>query len=143
MNRENQKKSYQKGYYKTHACDEIFTCRFCGREVIPTGAGTMHRNHCPNCLCSVHLDIEPGDRAADCGGLMEPIAVWVRKNGEWALVHRCRACGALSSNRIAADDNPLKLMSLALKPVALPPFPLEKLKEMAARMGGEGELRFL
>ena len=37
---------------------------------------------------------------------MEPIAVWVRKNGEWAIIHRCKICGALSSNRIAADDNP-------------------------------------
>lgn len=38
----------------------------------------------PNCLSSLHLDIEPGDREADCGGIMEPVGVWVRKNGEWA-----------------------------------------------------------
>lgn len=142
MNRENKRKAYQKDYYKTHACNETFTCRFCGREVIPTGAGSAHRNHCPNCLCSVHLDNEPGDRAADCGGLMEPVAVWVRKNGEWAVIHRCRICGALSSNRIAADDNPLKLMSLALKPITSPPFPLEKLEELTAMMGGDGELKY-
>ena len=142
MNRENKRKAYQKDYYKTHACSETFTCRFCGREVIPTGAGSAHRNHCPNCLCSVHLDNEPGDRAADCGGLMEPVAVWVRKNGEWAVIHRCRICGALSSNRIAADDNPLKLMSLALKPITSPPFPLEKLEELTAMMGGDGELKY-
>lgn len=42
---------------------------------------------------------------------MEPIAVWVRKNGEWAVIHRCRRCGQLSSNRIAADDNPMELIS--------------------------------
>lgn len=54
---------------------------------------------------------------------MEPIAVWVRKNGEWAVIHRCRRCGALSSNRIAADDNPMKLMSVAMKPIGSPPFP--------------------
>ena len=36
---------------------------------------------------------------------MEPIAVWVRKGGEWAIIHRCKRCGALSSNRMAADDN--------------------------------------
>lgn len=142
MNRENKRKAYQKDYYKTHACNETFTCRFCGREVIPTGAGSAHRNHYPNCLCSVHLDNEPGDRAADCGGLMEPVAVWVRKNGEWAVIHRCRICGALSSNRIAADDNPLKLMSLALKPITSPPFPLEKLEELTAMMGGDGELKY-
>ena len=67
-------------------------------------AGTQHRNHCPNCLTSLHLDNEPGDRAADCGGQMEPVAVWVRKGGEWAIIHRCRLCGKLTSNRIAADD---------------------------------------
>ena len=27
MNRENKRKQYQKGYYKTHACDDSFTCR--------------------------------------------------------------------------------------------------------------------
>ena len=95
--------------------------------VVCTGAGTGHRNHCPNCLHSVHLDIEPGDREADCGGVMEPIAVWVRKGGEWAIIHRCRLCGALSSNRIAADDNDLLLMSLAVKPLGNPPFPLDRM----------------
>lgn len=95
---------------------------------IPTGgAGTEHRNHCPNCLCSVHLDIEPGDREADCGGLMEPITVWVRKSGEWAVIHRCNKCGALSSNRTAADDNPTLLLSVAVRPLARPPFPLDRL----------------
>ena len=87
MNRENKKKSYTKGYYKTHPCTDTFVCKTCGRTVVPIGAGSEHRNHCPNCLYSQHLDNEPGDRAADCGGSMEPIAVWVRKNGEWAIMN--------------------------------------------------------
>ena len=49
--------------------------------------------------------------------------------------------GSESSNRIAADDNPMKLMSLAMKPVVLPPFPLEKVEEMTRLMGGEGALK--
>lgn len=142
MNRENKKKSYKKGYYKSHACNESFTCKVCGRLVVPNGAGSDHRNHCPYCLTSMHLDIEPGDRGADCGGAMEPVAVWVRKNGEWAIIHRCKICGALSSNRIAADDNPMKLMSIAMKPVSSPPFPLEKIEEMTKLMGGDGELKW-
>lgn len=142
MNREDKKKSYKKGYYKSHACNESFTCKVCGRLVVPNGAGSDHRNHCPYCLTSMHLDIEPGDREADCGGAMEPIAVWVRKNGEWAIIHRCKICGALSSNRIAADDNPMKLMSIAMKPVSSPPFPLEKIEEMTKLMGGDGELKW-
>ena len=106
-------------------CKQDFICRVCGTYVAAEGGGTKNRNHCPACLSSVHLDIEPGDRAADCGGVMEPIGVWVRKNGEWALIHRCKRCGALSSNRIAGDDNPVKLMSIAVKPLASPPFPAE------------------
>lgn len=98
-------------------------------------AGTQHRNHCPNCLTSLHLDVEPGDRSADCGGLMEPIGVWVRKGGEWAIIHRCRRCGALSSNRTAADDNPVKLMSIALRPLTQPPFPIERMEELARELG--------
>ena len=142
MNRENKRKLFAKGYYKTHASAEPFTCKNCGRIVVETGAGTSHRNHCPYCLASQHLDNEPGDRNADCGGLMEPIAVWVQKNGEWKILHRCKICGAIHSNRIAADDNPLKLMSLAMKPVASPPFPLDKLEEMAKSLGGDGELKW-
>jgi ribosome biogenesis GTPase len=58
---------------------------------------------------------------------MEPIAVWVRPNGEWAIVHRCRKCGAVRTNRVAGDDNELALMSLAVRPLARPPFPLDRL----------------
>ena len=77
-----------------------------------------------------------------CGGILEPIGVWVRKNGEWAILHRCTVCGKISSNRIAADDNPMKLMSLAMKPVSSPPFPLERIEEMTRLMGGDGELKW-
>ena len=61
---------------------------------------------------------------------MEPIAVHVREDGEWALVHRCRGCAAVSVNRIAGDDNPLALMRLAVRPLAQPPFPLEALARL-------------
>ena len=130
MNRENKRRTYVKGYYKKYPCSDSFICKNCGWAVNQNGAGTDHRNHCPNCLCSVHLDITPGDRSADCGALMEPIAVWVRKGGEWAIIHRCRMCGSMSSNRIAADDNPMKLMSIAMRPLCQPPFPLERIREM-------------
>ncbi|CCY19278.1 putative uncharacterized protein [Eubacterium sp. CAG:786] len=141
MNRENKRKQYEKGYYKTHPCNEVFTCRVCGRTIVPGGAGSAHRNHCPNCLTSLHVDIEPGDRASDCGGIMDAIALWVRKNGECAVIHRCRRCGALSSNRVAADDNPMKLMSIALKPLCEPPFPIERIEELTRLMGGDGSMK--
>ena len=140
MNRENKRRALEKGYYKTHPCHDSFTCKVCGRPVVFAGSGSDHRNHGPNCLSSLHVDEEPGDRASDCGGLMDPIGVWVRKNGEWAVIHRCRRCGKLSSNRVAADDNPMKLMSIALKPLTLPPFPLERIQELTVLMGGDGSL---
>ena len=113
----------------------IFVCNVCARTVFPNGAGSGHRNHCPYCLSSQHLDIEPGDREADCGGVMEPIAVWVEKTANGRSFTAARFAGALSSNRIAADDNPMKLMSLAMKPVSSPPFPLERIEKMARLMG--------
>ena len=138
MNRENKRKTFEKDYYKTHACSDTFVCKVCGRTVIPENAGSDHRNHCPNCLSSLHVDIDPGDRASDCGGIMEPVAVWVRKG-----IHRCKRCGVLHSNRVAADDNPMKLMSIAMKPLCEPPFPLERIRieELTACMAGDGRIR--
>ena len=78
-------------------CTETFTCKVCGWICTPEGAGSDHRNHCPNCLSSKHVDDEPGDRASDCGAVMEAIGVWVRKNGEWAIIHRCTRCGKCAS----------------------------------------------
>jgi len=134
VSRKNNRKQYEKDRCPAHPSEGSFTCKVCGRLVEPEGAGSRHRNHCPNCLHSLHLDVEPGDRGSGCGGVMEPIAVWVRRDGEWAIIHRCRKCGALSSNRIAADDNPMKLISIAMKPAAFPPFPLERIEEMAERL---------
>ncbi len=108
-----------------------FVCVKCGATAATTGAGSKHRNHCPRCLHSVHLDKKPGDRLAMCGGTMEPVSVWVRKDGEWALIHRCAECGAMSSNRIASDDNEMLLLSIAAKPLSKPPFPLEYLESGA------------
>ena len=107
MNRENKRRKYDKRYYKTHPCTDSFTCWVCGWPVVSQGAGSGHRNHCPNCLSGTH---------GPCGGILEPIGVWVRKNGEWAILHRCTVCGKISSNRIAADDNPMRLMALAMRP---------------------------
>jgi hypothetical protein len=90
--------------FQRHA--EDFTCAQCGTEV--TGDG--YTNHCPSCLWSKHVDINPGDRAATCGGMMEPIAI-DRKNGEWVIQHRCRKCGFLRpcKTREAESASVLKL----------------------------------
>ncbi len=105
--------------------DEGFVCCHCGWRVARDAQGTRNRNHCPQCLWSRHLDVQPGDRAAACGGAMKPVAVSARDDGEWSIVHRCEQCGAVRLNRIAGDDNTMSLMSLAAKALARPPFPLE------------------
>lgn len=73
------------------------------------------------------MDVRPGDRASDCGGMMDPVAISVRQDKEWVIIHRCQRCGILRENRIAGDDNELALLSLAVRPVARPPFPLDGL----------------
>ncbi|MEV6123309.1 RNHCP domain-containing protein [Streptomyces sp. NPDC052077] len=95
-----------------------FRCVGCRLDVSLDAPGTAHRNHCPNCLASLHVDGRvPGDRAADCHGRMEALSMSVRPDGEWLVIHRCLSCGALSANRIAGDDNALALVRLALRPL--------------------------
>lgn len=106
---------------------QSFRCTHCSADVPTDAPGTRHRNHCPTCLWSRHVDDSPGDRAADCGSSMEPIAISVRGNGEWVLVHRCTGCDEVHLNRTAGDDSVLLLMQLAVRPLAAPPFPLELL----------------
>ena len=57
---------------------------------------------------------------------MEPIAVTVRGEHRWMLIHRCTRCGRLRMNRTAADDNVLLLMQLAALPLATPPVPYSR-----------------
>ncbi|MBB6097648.1 DNA-directed RNA polymerase subunit RPC12/RpoP [Deinobacterium chartae] len=80
-----------------------FTCGHCGTEVPPLANGSV-RNHCPACLWSLHLDVFPGDRAADCGGPMRPVAVEHSPKKGWMIVHRCERCGHTGRNKAALDD---------------------------------------
>jgi hypothetical protein len=117
---------------------EWFACVHCGQPIAAEAFGTQHRNHCPYCLWSRHVDETPGDRASECRSAMEPIAVWARPGGDWAIIHRCRGCGDLKSNRIAGDDNELLLVALATRALAQPPFPLNRLAALGERGGGGG-----
>ena len=79
---------------------ENFICEKCGAPVMGDG----YTNHCPKCLWSKHVDIEPGDRASGCSGMMEPIFVeW--EGDEWVLTHRCIACGHTKRNKMSPTDN--------------------------------------
>jgi rubrerythrin len=77
---------------------ENFTCAHCGTAVFGNG----YTNHCPKCLWSRHVDNNPGDRASNCGGLMEPISVQPSGN-DFIITHRCTKCGF--TRRQHASDN--------------------------------------
>ena len=86
---------------KFNMIDENFICENCGMEV--NKLGYTARDHCPHCLYSKHLDINPGDRAADCGGMMEPIDI-EQKDGNYIVVQRCKKCGFIRRNKTTSED---------------------------------------
>lgn len=139
MNRENKRKQFQKDIIK-HTAAAIFYLQ----GVRKAGCTGRRRQQPPQPLSELPEQPPCGHRTRGPGiGLRGDYGAGKRlgeKNGEWAIIHRCRSCGSLSSNRVAADDNPMKLMSIALKPLTLPPFPLERIEELTALMGGEGSL---
>ena len=90
--------------------DGGFICENCGKEVAPLRYTS--RNHCPWCLCSLHLDVNPGDRAADCGGIMDPVTAEPDPKKGYILTHKCRLCGALRRNKAASDDDINKIIRL-------------------------------
>jgi hypothetical protein len=94
---------------------EDFTCEHCDARV----RGDGYTNHCPRCLWSRHVDVSPGDRAAGCGGLMEPVGV-LFEGGRHVLVHQCVECGHRRRNRAAAADSPPALAALFGRPVPDP-----------------------
>jgi ribosome biogenesis GTPase / thiamine phosphate phosphatase len=96
----------------TNLPGEAFLCAYCGATVPGEAAGTRQRNHCPRCLRSLHVDVTVGDRRSLCRGTMDPISLWIRQDGELALLHRCRRCGTIRSNRVAGDDAPEALRDL-------------------------------
>ena len=81
--------------------DSGFICTHCGREIRPLGYTS--RNHCPYCLWSLHVDINPGDRANECGGEMEPIRAEPDPRRGYIIVHRCTKCGEIHRNRAAHE----------------------------------------
>ncbi len=87
---------------------EDFVCENCGTKV----KGNGYTNHCPECLYSKHVDINPGDRDCECGGLMEPVDIEL-KDGKYILLHRCLKCGFERRNKISPDDNFDKVIALA------------------------------
>ncbi|HEV3245314.1 MAG TPA: RNHCP domain-containing protein [Candidatus Paceibacterota bacterium] len=89
---------------------EDFVCAHCGAQV----EGTGYTNHCPKCLWSRHVDVDPGDRAAECGGMMEPVAL-EGSTPNYRIVHRCLSCAIIRRVDASSSDDGEVLLALSSK----------------------------
>lgn len=82
--------------------DETFICENCNKKV--DKLGYTARDHCNYCLCSKHVDINPGDRLNDCKGILRPIGIEKFKD-TYKIIYKCDKCNQLHKNIMANDDN--------------------------------------
>ena len=80
--------------------DENFECVQCKQSVL--AHGRTARDHCPNCLCSLHVDCVPGDRAETCLGVLRPVGIELR-SGHPFVLYRCDRCAERRVNRALLD----------------------------------------
>lgn len=92
---------------------EDFVCEHCSFEV----KGNGYTNHCPICLWSKHVDINPGDRKAECQGMMKPVGVEGTTN-KYVVVNRCEVCGYEKRNKSAENDNIEALLVVIAEKIA-------------------------
>lgn len=95
--------------------DEAFICENCNKEVMPLGYTS--RDHCPYCLYSKHVDINPGDRLNKCKGLLVPIDIEKFKD-TYKIIYKCNKCNKLHKNIIAKDDDMNEIIKLSTKKTA-------------------------
>lgn len=91
--------------------DEGFICEACGEKVEPLGYTA--RDHCPYCLYSKHVDINPGDRSETCQGLLEPIGIEKSKKDSLKIIYKCQKCKKIKRNIAAKDDNLEKIIAIS------------------------------
>ena len=89
--------------------DEPFTCVVCHKEVKPLGISA--RDHCPYCLCSLHVDINPGDRNNPCKGVLKPVGIDKHKD-TFKIVYKCDKCHEMHRNIMAHDDDFNKVLEI-------------------------------
>ena len=97
--------------------DEEFVCENCGYNVKKLGYSC--RNHCPKCLYSKHVDINPGDREETCQGLLEPIGLDVNSKKGYIIIFKCQKCGMIRKNKVAEDDDMDLVIKLSHPAIAL------------------------
>lgn len=91
--------------------DEVFICENCGFNVEKLGYSC--RDHCPNCLYSKHVDINPGDRKNKCHGLLKPIGIEKFKDS-YKIIYECEKCKKTHKNIVAKDDNINEIINLSI-----------------------------
>lgn len=87
---------------------EDFTCENCNASI----EGNGYTNHCPICLYSKHVDINPGDRSAICLGLMKPKLYKVNATS-YTLEHICLICGYANINKVNKNDSIEEIIKLS------------------------------
>lgn len=92
--------------------DEEFTCENCNKKVGKLVYSS--RDHCPYCLYSKHVDINPGDRLNNCRGPLKPIGIEKYKK-TFKIIYKCEKCGTLHKNIIADDDNMDAIIQLSVE----------------------------
>ena len=89
--------------------DESFVCEKCGKKV--KKLGYTARDHCPYCLYSKHVDINPGDRNNSCKGMLEPVGIEKFKDS-FKIIYLCEKCHKTHKNIMARDDDMNKIIKL-------------------------------
>lgn len=99
---------------KTKHLDEAFVCQHCHISV-PRRGGGYCRNHCTECLYSLHVDDKlPGDRLSECHGLMEPVdVIYNTRKTSYQLIQQCKRCKYRFPVTVAKDDNQNVIMKIA------------------------------
>lgn len=92
--------------------NEDFICEYCGKEV--KKSSYTARDHCPYCLYSKHVDINPGDRMNKCHGLLKPIGIEKFKN-TFKIIYECEKCHIKHKNIALIDDDMEKIIDLSIQ----------------------------
>lgn len=90
--------------------DNGFVCAVCGKTVKPLI--TSSRDHCNHCLCSLHVDIFPGDRLNECKGVLKPVEIEYNSNKGYVVVYKCNKCKQMHKNKTAHDDDMDTILSV-------------------------------
>lgn len=90
--------------------DDSFICDVCGKKVPKLIYSS--RDHCPFCLCSKHVDANPGDRLEKCHGILKPISIEKGKKDTLKIIFKCQKCGIIRKNVMAKDDNFEKVLEI-------------------------------